>query len=141
MSESGISTVPRFIFLNTYAILLLFGGIGFVSVLFIHFNWWVCVLCVAASLFCWSHSLRIFQSWKEKKRQYSILMQRNTPQLIPSSFKDYLQAPCGRLLVILVLSDLGQSSEYHRLLKQFREPLSERLRESCRKQRTVVKIY
>ena len=126
MSESGISTVPRFLFLNTYAILLLFGGIGFVSMPFIHFNWWTCALCAAAGLFCWSHSIRIF---------------RNTPQLIPSSFRDCLQAPCGRLLVILVLKDLGQGGEYRRLLKRFREPLPGRLRESCRRQRTVVKIY
>ncbi len=68
-------------------------------------------------------------------------MRRNTPQLIPSSFRDCLQAPCGRLLVILVLKDLGQGGEYRRLLKRFREPLPGRLRESCRRQRTVVKIY
>ena len=68
-------------------------------------------------------------------------MRRNTPRLVPSSFKDYFQAPCGRLLVILVLRDLGQSGEYPRLLKLFREPLTARLKGACHKQQTVVKIY
>ncbi len=141
MTESGISTVPRFLFLNTFAILLFLGGIGFVSVPFIYFNWWICALCVSGGLFCWNRSLKIFRSWKDKKRKYSILMRRNTPRLIPSSFKDYLQAPCGRLLVVLVLKDLGRLREYPHLLKNFREPLSNRLRESCVKQPTVVRVY
>lgn len=141
MDEPGISTVPRFLFLNTYAILLFIGGIGLVSVSFVYFSWWICAICVISGLFCCNRSLRIFRSWKEKKRKYSILMRRNTPRLVPSSFKDYLQAPCGRLLVILVLRDLGQSGEYPRLLKLFREPLTARLKGACHKQQTVVKIY
>lgn len=141
MTEPGISTFPRFLFLNTYAILLFIGGIGLMSVSFVYFNWWMCAICVVSGLFCCNRSLKIFRSWKEKKRKYSILMRRNTPELMPSSFKEYLQAPCGRLLVILVLRDLGRGSEYHRLLKMFREPLAARMRESCHKQKTVVKIY
>ena len=133
MDEPGISTVPRFLFLNTYAILLFIGGIGLVSVPFVYSNWWICAICVVSGLFCCNRSFRIFRSWKEKKRKYSIL--------VPSSFKDYLQAPCGRLLVILVLRDLGQSGEYPRLLKLFREPLTARLKGACHKQQTVVKIY
>ena len=141
MTEPGISTVPRFLFLNTYAILLFIGGIGLVSIPFVYFNWWICAICVISGLFCCNRSLKIFRSWKEKKRKYSILMRRNTPELMPSSFKDYLQAPCGRLLVILVLRDLGLSDEYPRLLKMFREPLTTRLKRACHKQQTVVKIY
>lgn len=142
MKESGISTLPRFLFLNTYAILLLLGGIGFVSISFIiNFNWWIFIPCLIAGISCFSGSMKIFRSWKDKKRKYSLLIQRNTPEFTPHSFKEYMKAPCGRLLVILVLKDLGIKGEYRNLWKLFHEPFLKYLKESCRKQQTVVKIY
>ena len=52
-----------------------------------------------------------------KKRKYQILITRNNDTFREDTFSEYMKAPCGRLLVKLVLRDLGISNQYCGLLK------------------------
>ena len=139
MSVSKISTFPRFLYLNAYAILLAFGGIGIALVPCYEVGWWLVALQVIAFYLCEKNALKIFRSWDDKKRKYTVLMQKNENQFRPDTFTDYMQAPCGQLLAKIVLADLNKSSEYRNLLK-LKKPLWKLLKSSCKPQKTVVFI-
>lgn len=57
------------------------------------------------------------EKWNSKKRRYKKLIEANTGCFNPDSFKEYMQAPCGRLLVKVVLDDLGKKELYKKLKK------------------------
>lgn len=57
------------------------------------------------------------EKWNSKKRRYKKLVEANTDCFNPDSFKEYMQAPCGRLLVKVVLEDLGKKEQYKKLKK------------------------
>ena len=112
MNEPGINTPARFIYLNSYAFLLVFLGVG-IALISLHFNsWWVKAPILLAGAYCLKGSIKIFHSWTDKKRNYHILIQRNTNEFRPDTFKEYMGAPCGRLLVRLVLKDLNIPQKY-----------------------------
>lgn len=137
--EAGISTLPRFLYLNTYAFLLVFGGIGIACVPVGRLSlWWVLPQGIGVTA-CWWNAVRIFRSWQDKKRQYRLLSVRNAVAIRPDTFKDFMQAPCGRLLVRIVLKDLGREAAWNDLCR-LQLPLRQRLREGCRKQKTIVRI-
>lgn len=92
---------------------------------------------VSVGIYTLSKSVHIFKSWPDKKRKYHVLMTRNSDTLHPDTFKDYMQAPCGRLLVHVVLADLGMSGRY-RDLRALRQPLWTTLKSNCKTQKTVV---
>ena len=140
MHHRGIDKFSRFLFLNSYAFLLLVLGIGIGVIPFYKVNWWLMVIQVLFVGIFLISAVRIFSSWEHKKRDYSVLIRKNEKDIRPSSFSDYMQAPCGRLLTILVLYDLGQVSRYNELRK-LQKPLMERLREGCLHQQTVVTVY
>ena len=140
MSPKGINKFHRFIFLNFYAILLLFLGIGIGVIPLYKTHWcWLALQIILVAVFLTS-SMRIFSTWEHKKRDYSLLIRKNQEGIRPTSFSDYMQAPCGRLLVILVLRDLGQQHMYKEL-KMLQKPFRERLKEGCTGQQTVVTVY
>lgn len=64
-------------------------------------------------------------------------MQRNENTFRPDTFTEYMQAPCGRLLVKIVLKDLNQTDKY-KILKKLKQPLIKTLKKSCKKQKTVI---
>ena len=65
-------------------------------------------------------------------------MERNAKVFRPDTFSEYMTAPCGRLLVKIVLDDLDSPDKY-KLLKMQRKPFIKELKENC----TVkeVKVY
>ena len=135
MTGQGIETPGRFLYLNIYAFILLFGGIGFLSFSFLVTSWWLICIFVLLFLECEREACRIFHSWQSKKRVYDILMRRNTPQLVPQSFKEYICAPCGRLMVRLVLKDLGCPDRFPELSRTLvRKQLASDCPCSCCKQ-------
>lgn len=140
MENKGISRFHRFLFLNFYAFLLLFIGVGIGVVPFYKLNWWLVALQVIIVGTFIVSSIRIFSMWEHKKRDYSILMRKNEQGFRPTSFSDYMQAPCGRLLTILVLHDLGQMTMYAEL-KKLKKPFLQRLKEGCAGQETVVTVF
>lgn len=138
-NKQTIVTLSRFLYLNTYAFLLLVGGIGMVFIPLYKINKWLFIIQIVITFVCWKNSLRIFRSWNDKKRKYKILMQRNSECFRPDTFREYMQAPCGRLLVKIVLNDLNLSHEYN-TLKKLKQPFIKTLKNSCKSQKTIVYI-
>lgn len=137
MNKQTIVTFTRFLYLNIYAFLLLVGGIGIFFIPLYEINVWFLLPQSIVALVCLKNSLRIFKSWSDKKRKYDVLMQRNANGFRPDTFSEYMQAPCGRLLVRIVLEDLGISDEY-KTLKKLRQPFFATVKKSCTPQKTVV---
>lgn len=136
--HKGINTLPRFLFLNVYAYLLLFVGIG-IGVLPLYKYGWLPVIPQAILVFvCLRGSVKIFSSWPDKKRKYEVLMQRNEKQFRPGTFNEFMKAPCGRVLTIVVLKDLGIPEKYKEL-KKLRGPLLKRLKDNCAPSPTIVR--
>lgn len=139
MSEQTISTFPRYLYLNSYAFLLLAMGVGIALIPCYRVGWWLLVPQVSGTVLCLKGAYGIFASWEDKKRKYCILMERNRAELRPDTFTEFMQAPCGRLLSRVVLTDLGRSEAYP-TLQRLKKPLRERLQEGCKPQKTVVYI-
>ena len=137
--NKGISTFTRFVFLNGYAFLLLITGVGIAFVSYPGFSLWVSCCKYLICLFCLVSSLKIFFSWESKKRIYYILMERNKDYFRADTFAEQMQAPCGRLLTLVVLHDIGHP-EYFVNLKVFRKSLASQLSENLHK-RTKITIY
>lgn len=139
MSKRTISTLPRYVFLNSYAFLLLAMGIGMACLpLHAYSRHWLW-LQVPFCIFCFYEACHILQSWQDKKRKYHILIERNTPDFRPDTFNEYMQAPCGRLLTLLVLKDLGILNEYKQL-KSLQKHIWQITAADCRPQKTRVYI-
>ncbi|MDR1761121.1 MAG: hypothetical protein LBR55_01590 [Bacteroidales bacterium] len=137
MSLSQISTFPRFVYLNAYAFLLVFGGIGIALFPAFRIGWYLVVLQIIIVFVCLKNGIKIFRSWNDKKRKYEILMQKNSTEFRPDTFTEYVQAPCGQLLTKIVLKDLGKTHEYKNLLK-LKQPFGKILKKACKEQKTVV---
>ncbi|MBP5463734.1 MAG: hypothetical protein J6Y13_00895, partial [Treponema sp.] len=88
---------------------------------------------------CLKQAVRLFSAWKDKKVKYEILMEKNRDGFRPDSFKVFMQAPCGRLLVKSVLKDLGCLERYKELLV-YKEPFLLSIKKGCRQQKTKVFI-
>ena len=129
----------RFIYLNTYAILILICGIIAALLPLYKVTWWLVIPQAVVCLFCMKQAVQLFSTWGDKMDKYDILMRRNREDFHPNSFKPFMNAPCGRLLVKAVLHDLGISGRYRELLV-FREPLLVRARKNCTAQQTNIYI-
>ena len=136
----GISTVPRFIYLNAYAFLLLLVAVGIGIVPFNKIGWWGVLIQVILVLICLKGSYSIFSSWNEKKRKYMVLMERNKQEIRHDTFSEYMKAPCGRLLAKIVLKDLRKPDEY-KTLRKMRAPFVQELKQNCTFAKTTVTIY
>ena len=139
MSASKISTLPRFLYLNAYAFLLVFGGIGIAFIPCYRVGWYIVALQIVVVFVCIKNGIKIFHSWNDKKRKYEILMQKNNKEFRSDSFTEYIQAPCGQILTKIVLKDLNKTHEYRNLLK-LKQPLWKTIKKGCKKQKTVVYI-
>lgn len=140
MKTQGINKFHRFIFINSYALLLVILGICIGVIPIYRINLWLLLPQIILVGIFLTSSIRIFTSWEHKKRDYSILIRKNEEEIRLSSFSEYMQAPCGRLLTILVLYDLGKLSVY-KDLKKLQKPLIQRLKEGCTRKQTVVTVY
>lgn len=138
--RSRIFTVPRYLYLNLYALLLLIGGVVALVIPIGEGVIWFIILKGTICLICFKGVYGILASWPDKKRKYNILITRNQELFRPETFKEYMEAPCGRLLVKVVLRDLGLSHEYNGLYKQYHKPYWEFLKENMKPQETKVYI-
>lgn len=136
--HNNIQTLQRFLYLNIYAFLLLVigGGIGFLPVYKV--SYYLLIPQILLVIICLKGAYDIFASWEDKKRKYVVLMERNSKNFRPDTFSEYMQAPCGRLLTKIVLSDLGLSDKY-KILQCQRKPFFEELKSNCKP--TEVKVY
>lgn len=137
--QHPISTFPRFMYLNAYAFLLFFMGIGIALIPLYRYSLWWLLLQVPLFLLCERGAYGIFSSWQDKKRKYDVLMQRNQPQVRPDTFTEFMQAPCGRLLARVVLRDLHQTQAWKQL-RTLRKPYIRMLKENCKPQTKTVYV-
>jgi len=101
---------------------------------------WIFLVCQIIILgICLKQAFKIFSSWNAKKRRYDILIQQNSNVFTPDSFTEYMQAPCGRILVKIVLKDLNKSNEYNNLLA-LKQPILQVLKTSCKPSKTILYI-
>lgn len=127
-------------YLNIYAFLLLLAGGGIVCFSIFYHSTILLIIEISLTAICIKGAFAIFSSWDDKKRKYTVLMQRNSPLLRPDTFKEFMSAPCGRLLARIVLKDLNQKNQY-KLLKQYKPSLATQI-SNCRKtQTTKIIIY
>lgn len=136
--HKGINTLQRFLYLNSYAFLLLFCGVCMGVLPIYKVSCWLIIPQIIIVLIFIKGAYSIFSSWDDKKRKYVVLMERNAKVFRADTFSEYMTAPCGRLLVKIVLADLDSSDKY-KLLKKQRKPFIKELKENC----TVkdVKVY
>ena len=141
--DNNLSTFSRFIYLNSYAFLLLFAGIGIAFMPCYQVHWSLVVLQIIVVLCFLYYSNQIFSHWKGKKKHYKKLMEQNEQELDVESFSEYMQAPCGRLLVRVVLTDLGKRQEYGYIKKQVNptfKDMMKALSDACRPKETKVYV-
>lgn len=138
--KSPISTFARYIYLNLYALLLLLGGVVVFLIPIKIGAIWVLIAKIIICLICLKGAYGILSSWEDKKRKYNILITRNQDAFRADIFKEYMEAPCGRLLVKIVLKDLGQPHQYKPLMKLYYKPFWKYLKATLKPQKTVIYI-
>ncbi|WP_246846309.1 hypothetical protein [Leptospira biflexa] len=69
------------------------------------------------SLYIMSISINLASAYKSKVRSIYLLIRKNRNKIKLTSFKEYMQAPCGRQIVKIVLSKTNKK-EYYKLLKR-----------------------
>lgn len=129
----------RFLYLNFYAGLLLLAGVAVAAVPLYRITALFLFIQIPTAFFCLYQSARIFSVWKDKKRRYEKLLERNKAEWEEHSFRPYMISPCGRLLVKAVLFDLNRKDEY-RNLKQYIPSLKNQVKLNCKTEKTVVYI-
>lgn len=131
--------IYRFIYLNTYSFILLFCGILLASLPLYKIT---ILLVIPQIIICFlflKFSLQLFYMWEDKKRKFRILMEKNKKAFNSDSFKIFMQAPCGRLLIKTVLKELGMKERYKEL-SIYKQPLFITIRNGCVKQKTKIYI-
>lgn len=106
----------RFIYLNTYAFLLILAGTLVLALPFWLLSPFTLIIQVPLSIPLFICGFSLLNGWNDKKREYAVLMAKNKDGIRPESFKIFMEAPCGRKLTHVVLKDLGKESEYKNLL-------------------------
>lgn len=138
-----ISTFIRFVYLNSYAYLLFIVGIGITFIPVYQIHWLLLIVQSLLVIGLVGSALKIFLRWNQKKRSYTILIERNKNAIRIDTFAEYMQAPCGRLLVRIVLKDLNKQSLY-KILKRKYVPtfhdILKRFKESRKPKRTIIHI-
>lgn len=135
--KSPISTPSRYLYLNFWGLFLIALAVAIAAVPLYSISYYLIIPQVIIFFICMKGGVGILNSWEDKKRKYQILISRNTPELRPDTFKEFMQAACGRLLVKVVLCDLGKSEKYSEL-KKLKDPLVKRLAEGCATTETVI---
>jgi hypothetical protein len=106
----------RFLYLNSYALLLIILGAGVLLIPLFKISPWFLALQIPGAVKILAFSLGLFSTWPEKKRMMVLLINKNKREFRPESFKIYMQSPCSRLLVKSVLLELDKKRNYRELL-------------------------
>jgi len=131
--------ILRFLYLNIYSLLLVMVGVVILLIPFYKINIWLIIIQIIATIKLLMIGGKLFSTWNDKKRMINILLSKNRKEFKPETFSEYMQAPCGRLVVKVVLKELGKSNEYKNLLK-LKKPFWRNVRENCRPTKMVIYI-
>lgn len=139
--DTGIATPLRFLYLNFYAWLLIALACVAVLVPLWRVSLWFWVPQAIVAGVCLKAATGILTAWGDKKKKYAILMERNRREIRPDTFAVYAKAPCGRLLIRVVLADLHASHRYRSVIRALpRQTLRRRFSEACTRRTTTVYI-
>ncbi|NLM01388.1 MAG: hypothetical protein GX220_08065 [Treponema sp.] len=94
---------------------------------------------ILLSLFFIYESFKLLSAWKDKQLKYEILKGKNSKEFRPETFKIFMQAPCGRLLVKSVLKDLNMKYRYKELLV-YKQSFIDSLKNNIKPQKAVIYI-
>lgn len=134
-----MNKIFRFLYLNTYSFLLLFGGIILILISFLGIPKLLTIPSIIISFFFFYNSVKLFSSWNDKKVKCEILYKKNTNEFRPDTFKVFMQAPCGRLVTKVVLKDLNQKEKYKELLI-YKEPFLTSIKNNFKPTKTSIYI-
>jgi len=129
----------RFLYLNAYSFLLVFAGALAFLPPFHKISIYILLIQAIIAIKIWHIAAKLFSSYKDKIKKREILVNRNQNSFRPDTFDAYMQAPCGRLIVRSVLSELGKTDEYKNLLKR-KKPFFALLKENCTPAKTIIYI-
>ena len=135
----ALHNIFRFVYLNTYSFLLMVCGIAVAAFPLRKVSMWLAIPQIIVSLVFFWHSAQLFSTWKDKKIKYGILLAKNKDGFRPETFKVFMQAPCGRLLVKSVLKDLEIKGKYKELFV-YKEPFFVALKNGCKPVQTKIYI-
>lgn len=133
----------RYLYLNFWGLLLISISLIFLITLFLIDYSYFIPIPIIFILICLYGGCSILKTWNDKKRKYNILISKNEKHFYPESFKEYMEAPCGRLLVKIVLKDLNKSDQY-KILNKYRVSLLsqiKQIRKGCIRSKTVIRYY
>lgn len=117
----GINTVKRYLYVNLYAWLLLFGATIIALIPLYKITFWLIIPQALAALGMIRFAVKILMFFPHKQREYKLLVERNAESLRRDSFWCYADSPCGRLLMRLVLKDLGYTYDtYKSIVKEYK---------------------
>lgn len=136
-------TLGRYLYLNFWGLLLISISLIFlITLVLIDYSYFIAIPIIFI-LICLYGGFSILKTWNDKKRKYQILITKNEKNFYPESFKEYMQAPCGRLLVRIVLKDLNKLDQYKDLNKYRGSFLSQikQIRKGCMRSKTVIRYY
>ena len=136
----ALHKIFRFIYLNTYAFLLMICGCAAAVLPLRKVSAWLLIPQIIVSLVFFQYAARLFSTWKDKKVKYRILYAKNKDEFKPETFKIFMQAPCGRLLTKAVLRDVGLQRRYRELLV-YKEPFFVSLKTECTPTRTRIYLH
>ena len=134
-----MNKIFRFLYLNTYSFLLLFGGIILILISFLGIPKLLTIPSIIISFFFFYNSVKLFSSWNDKKVKCEILYKKNINEFRPDTFKVFMQAPCGRLVTKVVLKDLNQKEKYKELLI-YKEPFLASIKNNFKPTKTSIYI-
>ncbi len=120
----GINTPWRRFYLNSYAYLLIIlaVGVAVIPLCIWGVKWWLALAQCACVYLALRGAATILSAWPDKQRKYAILMEKNRDELRPDTFRQFMDAPCGRLLAKVVIADLGYPHGTYRKVKRKAAP-------------------
>jgi hypothetical protein len=101
---------------------------------------WIIIIQALIAIKLFTISGKLFSTWNEKKRIAVLLVKKNSGEFRPETFKLFMQTPCPRLVVKVVLADLEQKKQYHALL-QYKPPLIKSMIENLKPVKTTIYIH
>jgi hypothetical protein len=104
----GMITMLRFLFINTYAFLLLIIA---AAIVFVPSDILLILLKGIGALLCVIAAINILLQWKRKKRMIKVLLRRNASGFNLESFKPYMETFCSQLVVVYVLKKIGHTDK------------------------------
>lgn len=119
---SWLGRLPLWLVLNAYAFLL--DGITITLVVGTLLAWahghslvaWALGIC---AWLAFVSAIRLHGTYGIKRHLFFTLLHRNARTLRIASFEDFVDVPCHRLIVYIVLCRLGKASVYREVIKRY----------------------